>query len=46
MDKAKPVMLEARIETACPTRTMVRPSMPEGRLMGSGDWFNGLWIFD
>lgn len=32
MDKAKPVMLEARMEIAWPTKTMVRPSMPEGRL--------------
>lgn len=34
IDKAKPVMLEVRIETACPAKTIVRPIIPDGRFEG------------
>jgi hypothetical protein len=32
IDSANPVILEARMEIACPSKTIVKPRIPDGRL--------------
>jgi hypothetical protein len=32
IESANPVMLDARMEIACPSKTIVRPRIPDGRL--------------